>query len=125
MDAGSISDGNIKVVTVDESNIENFKGEFIYEPNCFVEIRIKKFYLRHFLHSEINQYSLADTILTPREIQILEYLADGLNNYQISKLLNISVHTTKAHIHNIFEKLSVQDRTKAVVKAIKHRLINI
>ncbi len=121
----SLQNGNIKVIVVDNSNIEQFKGEFIYDENCFIELRIKKIYLSRFAYFDVNQYSLTESILTPREMQVLEYLADGLNNHQISKLLNISIHTTKAHIHNIFEKLSVQDRTKAVVKAIKQKLINI
>ena len=63
--------------------------------------------------------------MTNREIQVLKYLAEGLNNQEISKLMNLSVHTIKAHIHNIFEKLSVQGRTEAVVKAIKDNLINL
>ena len=64
-------------------------------------------------------------VMTNREIQVLKYLAEGLNNQQISELMNVSVHTIKAHIHNIFEKLAVQGRTEAVVKAIKGNLINL
>ena len=46
--------------------------------------------------------------LTERELNVLFYLASGLTNNEISSVLNISVHTTKAHLESIFEKLGVK-----------------
>ena len=63
--------------------------------------------------------------LTKREKQVLKCLSSGKNNAQIAETMNVSIHTAKVHIHNIFNKLSVQDRTEAVVKAIKYKLIDI
>lgn len=67
----------------------------------------------------------ADICMTEREIEVLTHLCGGLNNQQISEIMNISVHTTKAHVHSIFTKLCVHDRTQAAVKAIKYHLITL
>ena len=63
--------------------------------------------------------------LTQREKEILKELVLGKNNVEIAKDLVISVHTVKAHISNIFEKLEVSDRVQAVVKAISENLIRV
>ena len=62
-------------------------------------------------------------ILTEREIEILNFIAKGFSNLQISETLYISVNTVKTHIKNIFSKLEVEDRTQAALKAIKEDLI--
>lgn len=61
--------------------------------------------------------------LTEREKQVLALIAEGLNNTEIAKKLEVSINTTKAHVCNILQKLSVQDRTQAAIKAIKDRII--
>ena len=61
--------------------------------------------------------------LTEREKQVLALIAEGLNNTEIAKKLDVSINTTKAHVCNILQKLSVQDRTQAAIKAIKYRII--
>lgn len=63
--------------------------------------------------------------LTQREIEILKEFVLGKNNIEIAEDLIISVHTVKAHISNIFEKLEVTDRVQAVVKAISENLIDV
>ena len=63
--------------------------------------------------------------LTERERNVLFYLTSGLKNEEISKILNISVHTTKAHLEAIYEKLEVTNRVQATIKAIKLGLIDI
>lgn len=62
-------------------------------------------------------------LLTKREKQILECLALGQGNKEISDSLYISVETVKTHIKNIFQKLEVKSRLEAVVAAQKKRLI--
>jgi DNA-binding NarL/FixJ family response regulator len=54
-----------------------------------------------------------------REIQVLKLLAQGKNNAEIAKMLNLSVNTVKGHIRRILTKMSVSDRLKAVVKALE------
>ena len=57
--------------------------------------------------------------LTEREIEILQLLADGLGNTEIASELSVSQHTVKSHICNILQKLSVDDRTQAVTRAMR------
>lgn len=61
-------------------------------------------------------------LLTEREAEVLKYLADGLNYKSIAQTLFISESTVKTHINNIFTKLQVNDRTQAVLYALKHDL---
>ena len=60
-----------------------------------------------------------DFNLTSREKQVLKLIVDGQTNSEISKNLDLSVNTVKAHVCNILQKLSVNDRTQAAIKAIK------
>ena len=64
-------------------------------------------------------------ILTEREQTVIKYLTAGLNNGQISQILNISVHTTKAHLESIYEKLKVHNRVQAVIMAVKSGIIKL
>lgn len=61
--------------------------------------------------------------LTEREIEVLKLVTQGLNNAEISEKLCISMNTVKTHLKNIFQKLEVEDRTAAALKALKVRLI--
>jgi len=55
--------------------------------------------------------------LTERERQILELIAHGLNNSQITERLTLSAKTVRNHISNIFSKLQVADRAQAIIRA--------
>lgn len=61
--------------------------------------------------------------LTRKELEVLSLISDGLSNKEISKKLVVSISTTKAHVHNILQKLYLEDRTKAAIKALKEGLI--
>ncbi len=63
--------------------------------------------------------------LTSREIEILNYVAQGYANKRIAQELNISINTVKNFISGILEKLDASDRTEAVVIAIRHGMISI
>jgi DNA-binding NarL/FixJ family response regulator len=65
------------------------------------------------------------TPLSNREIEILDYIARGNSNKEIAKSLKISDQTVKNHITSILKKLSVNDRTAAVVHALKHGWIKM
>ena len=121
----NVKSGNIKITFIDDTNIEDYKEQFIYRDECLMEIFIKKSCFKNIIQFDKNEFFVSEDILSSREKEVLKFLSKGLNNHQIAKELNISVHTAKAHIHNIFEKLSVKDRTNAVVKAIQHKLIKI
>ena len=61
--------------------------------------------------------------LTQREYEVLKLVVDGQTNNEIAKTLTISEHTAKAHVCNIIQKLLVDDRTQAAVKALKEGLV--
>jgi two-component system, NarL family, response regulator YdfI len=63
--------------------------------------------------------------LTPREIEILRMMADGLGNKQIAVRLAISEHTVKYHISSILDKLGASGRTEAVTLGIRRGLVLI
>ena len=57
--------------------------------------------------------------LTPREIEVLHLLAEGMTNRAIAQRLEISEHTVKFHVNAILGKLGAQSRTDAVVRATR------
>jgi len=63
------------------------------------------------------------TVLSDREIEIIRLLAEGLSNKSISERLSLSGNTIKYHLKNILRKLNVQNRTEAVMYAIRNNLI--
>jgi Response regulator containing a CheY-like receiver domain and an HTH DNA-binding domain len=60
-------------------------------------------------------------LLTPRELDVLAALAEGLTNKAIARRLNISLHTVKFHVESVFRKLGARTRTEAVAKASERR----
>jgi DNA-binding CsgD family transcriptional regulator len=61
--------------------------------------------------------------LTPREIEVLGMLAEGLGNKAIAWRLDISEHTVKFHVGSILAKLNASSRTEAVTLGIRQGLI--
>ncbi len=61
--------------------------------------------------------------LTARESQILKLITEGLSNNEIANQLFVSINTTKAHVASILQKLEVDDRLQAALKALKERLV--
>jgi DNA-binding NarL/FixJ family response regulator len=61
--------------------------------------------------------------LTPRELEVINLIAEGLPNKSIAGKLGISEHTVKFHVNAILTKLSAQSRTEAVVRATRLGLI--
>lgn len=61
--------------------------------------------------------------LTSREAQILKLITEGYSNNEIAKELFVSINTTKAHVASILQKLEVDDRLQAALKALKHKIV--
>lgn len=61
--------------------------------------------------------------LTAREYEVLKLVVNGMSNQQIADELHISEHTSKAHVCSIIQKLVVDDRTQAAVKAIREGIV--
>jgi len=57
--------------------------------------------------------------LSPREVEVLSLMAEGLSNKAIAERLEISEHTVKFHVHTVLGKLGTQSRTEAVVRAAR------
>lgn len=74
---------------------------------------------------EISIRRKKESLLTKRELQILELLGEGLCNKEIAERLFISEKTVKNHVSSIFKKIAVTDRTQAVVYAIKNNIIDV
>ena len=61
--------------------------------------------------------------LTEREFEVLKHLVSGKSNTEIAKELIVSVHTAKAHVCSIQQKMCVNDRVQAAVKAVKEGMV--
>jgi DNA-binding NarL/FixJ family response regulator len=78
--------------------------------------------LQKLLQREAGRQEVAQ-MLTPREIEIIKQVAAGLRNLQIAKRLFISEGTVKIHLHNIYQKLNIDSRTKLTRYAQEKHLI--
>jgi DNA-binding NarL/FixJ family response regulator len=67
----------------------------------------------------------AQTLLTPREIEILTAIGEGMSNKAAARALGISAHTVKFHLEAVFAKLGAANRAEAVAKGLRRRLIEI
>jgi DNA-binding CsgD family transcriptional regulator len=71
----------------------------------------------------VNEKELARLGLSPRELEVLQLIAEGLSNQEIAARLFVSLNTVKTHSANLFVKLDVRRRTQAIEKARKLNLI--
>ena len=63
--------------------------------------------------------------LTPRELEVLDLVAEGLSNKAIAARLDISEHTVKFHVSSLFGKLGAGNRTDAVRRGVRLGLITL
>jgi two-component system, NarL family, nitrate/nitrite response regulator NarL len=63
-------------------------------------------------------------LLSKREMEVVQLVAEGFQNVEIGKKLLIRKQTVKNHLHNIFDKLGVSDRIELMLYAIHHRLVD-
>ncbi len=75
------------------------------------------------MEKSINSRELEE--LSNREQEVLEQLAKGMSNREIAEHLFISEKTVKNHVSNILRKLSVNDRTQAVIVSLKNGLVSL
>lgn len=104
--------------------------QMVYEGSIWIDPAIARLVLSTFgampegrrqLSAQERQRYRAD--LTEREKEVLQLMAEGKSNREIAEALVITVHTAKAHVGNIMQKLAVDDRTQAAVKAIRDGLL--
>lgn len=70
-----------------------------------------------------NENNRKDYDLTAREAQILKLMTEGYSNMEIAQILVISINTTKTHVASILQKLEVDDRLQAALKALKNNIV--
>ncbi len=98
---------------------------------CWLDSNIAHLALKFFPKPEnmqiasVNSSAEAKTKLTERENEVLKLLVQGKSNTQIAQELIVSVHTAKAHVCSILQKLCVDDRVQAAVKAIKEGIVSV
>lgn len=64
-------------------------------------------------------------LLTPRELEVLRAVGDGLSNKEVARRFGISAHTVKFHLEAVFAKLNASTRAEAVAKGLRRGLIEI
>ena len=94
------------------------RGESLMAPSVLRKV------LDEFAH-RAEERELPHEGLTPRELEVLQALAQGLKNEEIAKELFITGKTVKSHLGSIFSKLGVNDRSQAILYAIKNKLVDI
>ncbi len=99
----------------------------VYEGAAWIDPAIAQIALNIFVQTPMSPASKGispeDSPLAGRETEVLRLLVQGKNNAEIAKELYVSVHTVKAHVSNILQKLSVNDRVQAAVKAVQEGLV--
>jgi two-component system, NarL family, response regulator LiaR len=78
--------------------------------------------LRRLRHRRMQEATVEQRLerLTPRELEILQLIADGVPADQIAPTLSVSPHTLRTHLQNVLTKLKVHSKLDAVVLAIRH-----
>ncbi len=103
------------------------RGEYPIKDSVLARPKVAEHLLKQFQSTHNINGKTMDTIvapLTPRETQILNYIANGNSNEQIAHILQISEQTIKNHVSNIFCKLNANDRVHAVVLDIRYGWIS-
>lgn len=74
--------------------------------------------------TERNHAAIAHLQLSDRELEVLQEAASGKSNQQIAESLFLSIHTVKTHLSKVYEKLEVNRRTEAIMKAKELNIIS-
>ncbi len=102
-------------------------GEYLINDKVFARPTVAGRVLKEFRELAIYGQEAAPIFapLSPREVEILDNIAKGMTNKQVAYALGISEQTVKNHMSSILRKLSVNDRTQAVVYAMRQGWIRI
>ncbi len=99
------------------------EGAMWLDPKIVPALRDKSDKIIPSKHTTRAMFRNTHSNLTQREYEVLKLVVDGKSNSDIANELCISEHTAKAHVCNIIQKLLVDDRTQAAVKAIKEGIV--
>lgn len=93
------------------------RGESMISP------RIARHLIRHVRRPAPEDQRTPDSQLTPREMEVLGFIARGMDNPEIARTLHLSQHTVKNHVSSILVKLQVQNRIQAAVRAVQRGIV--
>jgi DNA-binding NarL/FixJ family response regulator len=96
----------------------------VYSGEIWLDNRMTAEVMKAFAKSSDNGPRRDKPLLSDREKEIVQLVAQGYRNKEIGEKLFISEQTVKNHLHNIFDKLGVSDRLELALYAIHHRLID-
>src|ERR1039457_2590725 len=96
----------------------------VHAGEIWLDSRMTTEVINSFSASSKSGTSNEKPLLSDREMEVVQLVAQGLQNKEIGKRLLISELTVKNHLHNIFDKLGVSDRLELALYAIHHRLID-
>jgi DNA-binding NarL/FixJ family response regulator len=104
-----------------------FLGEYLINDKVFAKPAVASRVLKEFRELAVYGQEAAPIFapLSPREVEILDNIAQGMTNKQVAYALSISEQTVKNHMSSILRKLSVNDRTQAVVYAMRQGWIRM
>ena len=102
-------------------------GEYLINDKVFSRPSVASRVLKEFRELAVYGQDAAPIFapLSPREVEILDNIAQGMTNKQVAYTLSISEQTVKNHMSSILRKLSVNDRTQAVVYAMRQGWIRV
>ena len=102
-------------------------GEFLINDKVFSKPAVASRVLKEFRELAVYGQEAQPIFapLSPREVEILDNIAQGMTNKQVAYALSISEQTVKNHMSSILRKLSVNDRTQAVVYAMRQGWIRM
>lgn len=102
-------------------------GEYLINDKVFSKPTVASRVLKEFRELAVYGQEAAPIFapLSPREVEILDNIAQGMTNKQVAYALSISEQTVKNHMSSILRKLSVNDRTQAVVYAMRQGWIRM
>ena len=93
------------------------RGESLIQPGIAARI-LDRF-------TQLSSQATSTSLLSGREVEVLQLMAKGSANKEIGASLSISESTVKTHVANIFQKLNVNDRTDAVTQALQKGIIKL
>lgn len=106
--------------------------EMVMEGSIWLDPQVARPIMQHLLsHASKNTVNKEkttrkkyNTSLTQREKEVLGLIVEGKSNKLIASEIGITIHTVKAHVATIIQKLAVDDRTQAAIKALKEELLS-
>jgi DNA-binding NarL/FixJ family response regulator len=103
-------------------------GDFLVSDSVLARPQVTERVLRQFRELSAATRGATEPLFVPlsqREVEILDYIAHGQSNKDIARELSISDQTVKNHITSILRKLAVNDRTQAVIYALRNNWIKL